>query len=311
MFEIVQKEIPTASAGTFVVKQSHMSLDPAMLGWMSPATDSYIPPVELGSVMRSSGIGEVVESQHPDFAVGDTVMGMLGWTEYLLSDGQGLNKLDANINPEMALSVFALPGLTATKGLFDIGKPKAGETLVVTGAAGSVGSIVGQLAKAEGMRVIGVAGGEEKCNWLVNELGFDGAIDYKAGDLQEKLDALTPDGVDVYFENTGGPIQALVYNRMNAHGRLVICGHIADYTAAVPAPGPNWMNIIKKRLTIQGFTMPDHFAEAPELLNKLTPHVMQGHVKYRAHVLDGIESAMTGLNLFFTGENKGKLIVKF
>jgi NADPH-dependent curcumin reductase CurA len=311
LFEVVNKDIPTATDGSFVIKQTHMSLDPAMLGWMSPDTDSYIPPVELGTVMRGSGIGEVVESQHPDYAVGDKVMGMFGWTEYLLSDGQGVNKIDPSLNPEMALSIFALPGLTATKGLFDIGQPKAGETLVVSGAAGSVGSIVGQLAKAEGLRVVGVAGGQEKCDWLVNELGFDTAIDYKAEGMAEKLADATPNGIDVYFENTGGPIQALVYNRMNAHGRIVVCGHIADYVSATPAPGPNWMNIIKKRLLIQGFTMPDHFHEAPQLLEKLTPYVMQGQVKYRAHVLEGIESAMTGLNLFFTGANKGKLIVKF
>ena len=178
------------------------------------------------------------------------------------------------------------------------------------GAAGSVGSIVGQLAKADGLRVIGVAGGQEKCDWLVNDLGFDAAIDYKSDNLAEQLAVLTPGGIDVYFENTGGPIQALVYNRMNAHGRIAVCGHIADYQASTPAPGPNWMNIIKKRLLIQGFTMPDHFHEAPKLLEKLTPYVKQGKIKYRTHVLDGLESAMTGLNLFFTGGNKGKLIVK-
>lgn len=311
LFEVISKAIPTPADGEFVIKQTHMSLDPAMLGWMSPDTESYIPPVELGAVMRGSGIGEVVASQHADYAVGDKVMGMFGWTEYLLSKGAGINKIDAAIDPEMALSVFALPGLTATKGLYSVGQPKSGETLVVSGAAGSVGSIVGQLAKADGLRVIGVAGGKEKCDWLVNELGFDAAIDYKSDNLAQQLEQLTPNGIDIYFENTGGPIQALVYNRMNAHGRIVVCGHIADYVSATPAPGPNWMNIIRKRLLIQGFTMPDHFHEAPELLAKLTPYVMQGKIKYRTHVLHGIESAMTGLNLFFTGENKGKLLVKF
>jgi len=310
LFEVVQKEMPTVGPGQLLIKQTHMSLDPAMLGWMSPATDSYIPPVELGSVMRSSGVGEVVESNHPDFAVGDHVMGMFGWQEFALSTGEGVNKIDANLPADLVLSVFALPGLTATQGLYSIGKPQAGETLVVSGAAGSVGSIVGQLAKADGLRVIGVAGGKEKCDWIVNELGFDAAIDYKADDMAAKLAELTPNGIDVYFENTGGEIQALVYDRMNAHGRIAVCGHIADYTSKAPAPGPNWMNIIKKRLTIQGFTMPDHFHEAPQLLGKLTPYVMEGKVKHRSHTLNGLESAMTGLNLFFTGENKGKLIVK-
>jgi NADPH-dependent curcumin reductase CurA len=310
LFEVIQLEKPTPTAGEILIKQSHMSLDPAMIGWMSADTNSYIPPVELGDVMRSSGYGEVVESQHPDFAVGEKVTGMFGWQEYALSNGEGVNKVDASIPAEMVLSVFALPGLTATQGLYRVGRIKSGETLVVSGAAGSVGSIVGQLAKAEGLRVIGIAGGQEKCDWIVNELGFDGAIDYKAEGMQEKLVELTPNGIDVYFENTGGAIQQLVFRRMNAHGRIVVCGMIADYLAEAPAPGPNWMNIIRKRLTIQGFTMPDHFHEVPELLALLTPHVIAGKIKYRSHMLDGLESAKSGLSLFFTGENKGKLIVK-
>ncbi|WP_428773347.1 NADP-dependent oxidoreductase [Vibrio sp.] len=310
LFQVVEKEIPTAGPGQILVKQTHMSLDPAMIGWMSPDTESYIPPVELGTVMRSSGVGEVVESNHPDFAVGDKVMGMMGWTEYLLSNGKGINKIQPGVDAEMALSVFALPGLTATQGLFNVGKPKPGETLVVTGAAGSVGSLVGQLAKADGLRVIGVVGSDEKADWIVNELGFDGAINYKSDNLEQQLAELTPDGVDVFFENTGGPIQHHIFNRMNAHGRVVVCGMIADYVAETPAPGPNWMQVIKKRLTIQGFTMPDHFGDVPALLAKLTPYVMAGKIKYRAHTIEGLESAMTGLNLFLSGENKGKLIVK-
>ena len=310
LFEVVQTEIPQAGPGQILVKQTHMSLDPAMLGWMSPDPESYIPPVELGAVMRSSGLGEVVESNHPDFAVGDRVLGMMGWTEYCLSTGQGLNKVQPGLDAETVLSVFALPGLTATQGLFHVGHPKAGETIVVSGAAGSVGSIVGQLARAEGLNVIGVAGDDEKCKWLVDELGFDGAINYKTDDLAARLAALAPGGIDIYFENTGGPIQHAVFEKMNAHGRIVVCGMIADYSKAQPDAGPNWIPIIKKRLTIQGFTMPDHLAEAPALLAKLTPYVMAGKIKYRCHVLEGLESAIGGLNLFFTGANKGKLIVK-
>ena len=310
LFEVVQKPIPTPNAGEFLVRQTHMSLDPAMLGWMSPDTESYIPPVELGTVMRSSGLGEVVESNHPNFAVGDRVMGMFGWQEMAVSNGKGVNKVDASLPPEMLLSVFALPGLTATQGLYNIGKPQAGETIVVSGAAGSVGSIVGQLAKADGLTVIGVVGSEAKADWITNELGFDGAINYKTDDLNAKLDELAPNGIDLYFENTGGPIQHSVFDRMNAHGRIIVCGMIADYIVSQPSPGPNWMNIIRKRLLIQGFTMPDHLHKAPELLAKLTPYVQQGKIKYRAHTLEGLESAMTGLNLFFSGENHGKLIVK-
>lgn len=310
LFEIVTKVIPTVGKGQILVKQTHMSLDPAMFGWMSSDTESYIPPVELGTVMRSSGVGEIVESNHAEYQVGDRVMGLLGWQEYILSDGTGLNKVQAPLPDETILSVFALPGLTATQGLFAIGKPIKGETLVVSGAAGSVGSIVGQLGKAEGLTVIGVVGSDEKANWVVNELGFDGAINYKTDDLAEKLAELTPKGIDVYFENTGGPIQHHVFSRMNTHGRIVVCGMIADYPKEVPDLGPNWIPMIKKRLTVQGFAMPDHFGEIPALLQKLTPYVMQGQIKHRAHVLQGLESAIDGLNLFFTGGNKGKLMVK-
>lgn len=310
LFAAIKKELPTISEGQFLVKQNHMSLDPAMFGWMSPDTNSYIPPVALGEVMRSSGIGEIVESNHPEFKVGERVMGMMGWQEYFLSNGQGLNKVTAPLPDEAILSIFALPGLTATQGLFNIGKPKQGETIVVTGAAGSVGSIVGQLAKAEGLRVIGVVGSDEKADWIVNELGFDAAINYKSDNLDGQLAAQAPSGIDILFENTGGPIQNLVVERMNAHGRVVVCGLIADYSKLVPTPGPSWINVIKRRLTIQGFTMPDHFHEIPTLLEKLTPYVMAGKIKHRSHVLEGLESAINGLNLFFTGENKGKLIVK-
>ena len=310
LFEVVKKEIPKAGPGQILVKQTHMSLDPAMRGWMSPDTDSYVPPVGLGEVMRSSGLGEVVESNSPDFKVGDRVMGMMGWTEYYLGSGEGLRQVQAGLDAEMALSVFALPGLTATQGLYGFSEPKAGETIVVSGAAGSVGSIVGQLAKADGLNVIGVAGSDEKCHWLTKELGFDGAINYKTDDIEAKLKALAPNGIDMYFENTGGPIQQHVLDHMNAHGRIVVCGMIADYSVAVPSAGPNWMPIIKKRLNIQGFTMPDHFGEVPALVAKLAPYVMAGKIKYRAHVIDGLESAIEGMNLLFTGANKGKLIVK-
>ncbi|WP_017222107.1 NADP-dependent oxidoreductase [Moritella dasanensis] len=310
LFEVVQKPMPTVGEGEFLVKQSHMSLDPAMFGWMSPDTNSYIPPVGLGDVMRSSGIGEIVESNHPDFNVGDRMMGMMGWQEYFLSNGQGLNKVTAPLPDEAILSVFALPGLTATQGLFNVGKPKKGETIIVTGAAGSVGSIVGQLAKADGLKVIGVVGSDEKADWVVNELGFDAAINYKSDDLDAQLAEHTADGIDLYFENTGGAIQSLIVDRMNPHGRVMVCGLIADYANEVPTPGPSWLNVIKRRLTIQGFTMPDHFHEVPALLEKLTPYVMAGKIKHRSHVLEGLESSIGGLNLFFTGENKGKLIVK-
>ncbi len=310
LFEVVEKEVPSAGPGEILVQQTHMSLDPAMIGWMNPDPESYIPPVALGDVMRASGLGKVVESHHPDFAVGDRVRGMTGWAEYIVSDGRGFSKVPAGLDEETVLAVFALPGLTATQGLYGFGDPKADETIVVSGAAGSVGSIVGQLAKADGLNVIGVAGDDEKCAWITDELGFDGAINYKADDIPARLSELAPNGVDIYFENTGGAIQQHVFERMNAHGRIVVCGMIADYASAEPAPGPNWIPIIKKRLTIRGFAMPDHYGDIPALLEKLTPYVMEGKIKFRTHVLEGLESAIDGLNLFFTGGNRGKLIVK-
>jgi len=310
LFKVNEIEIPSAGPGQILIKQTHMSLDPAMIGWMSPDPESYIPPVALGEVMRASGMGTVIESNHPDFSVGDTVRGMTGWTQYILSSGEGFTKLPADLDPEMALAVFALPGLTATQGLYGFGEPKAGETIVVSGAAGSVGSLVGQLAKADGLNVIGVAGDDEKCGWICDELGFDGAINYKTDDIAAKLAQLAPNGVDIYFENTGGPIQHHVFDQMNAHGRIVVCGMISDYGKDTPSAGPNWIPLIKKRINIRGFAMPDHFADVPALLEKLTPYVMSGKIKFRTHVLDGLESAIEGLNLFSTGGNRGKLIVK-
>ena len=310
LFETREQDIPSPGKGEILIKQTYMSLDPAMLGWMSEDRESYIPPVELGEVMRSSGVGEVIESNNPDFSVGDKVMGMTGWREYLVSNGDGFNKLQPGITEEMALCVFALPGLTATTGLYNFGEPKEGETLVVTGAAGSVGSIVGQLAKADGLRVIGVVGSDEKADWIVNELGFDGAVNYKTDDLEAKLTELTPDKIDVFFENTGGPIQHHIFNRMNTHGRIVVCGMIADYQSENPAPGPNWIPLIKKRINVRGFAMPDHWGEVPQLVAKLSPYVQQGKIQYRSHMVEGLASAVEGLQMLFSGDNKGKMIVK-
>ena len=310
LFETVTLETPELEGGQILLKQTHMSLDPAMKGWMMEDRNSYIPPVELGEVMRSSGVAEVVESKNDEYSVGDRVVGMIGWTEYAVSTGSGLQKLPAGVDAEAVLCVLSLPGLTAYKGLMGIGKPRAGETLVVSGAAGSVGSIVGQLGKAEGLRVVGTAGTDEKCRWLEEELGFDKAINYKSDNLEKQLLEATPDGVDVYFENTGGEVQHIAYNRMNAHGRVVVCGMIADYNTDRPSPGPNWINMIRRRLTVQGFAMPDHWDEVPAMMEKLSAYLMTGKLKYRSHKLSGLESAIEGINLLFTGGNTGKLMVE-
>ena len=310
LFEIVTLETPEPGDGEMLLRQTHMSLDPAMKGWMMADRKSYIPPVELGEIMRSGGVAEIVESKNARFPVGARVGGMIGWTEYALSDGKGLTLLPPDVPAEAVLCVLSLPGLTAYQGLVEIGKPEAGETLVVSGAAGSVGSMVGQIAKAEGLRVVGTAGTDEKCRWLTDELGFDAAINYKSDDLAANIKAATPDGVDLYFENTGGPVQHIVFERMNAHGRIVVCGMIADYNTDSPSPGPNWINIIKRRLTIRGFAMPDHWDNVPAMTEKLSAYLMAGKLKYRAHKLQGLESAIEGINLLFTGGNTGKLMVE-
>jgi NADPH-dependent curcumin reductase CurA len=310
LFEVVTLETPELNDGEFLLKQTHMSLDPAMKGWMNADTKSYIPPVGLGEIMRSSGVAEVVESKNDSFPVGARVVGMIGWTEYAVSTGKGLQLVPPGVSAEVVLCVLALPGLTAYQGLMEIAKPKAGETLVVSGAAGSVGSMVGQIAKAEGLTVIGTAGSDDKCRWLEDELGFDKAINYKSASLAKKLAAATPDGVDIYFENTGGSVQHIVFSRMNAHGRIIVCGMISDYNTDKPSAGPNWMNIIRKRLLIQGFTMPDHWDKVPEMSLKLLAYYKAGKLKYRAHKLDGLESAIEGINLLFTGGNTGKLMVE-
>ncbi|AZZ91928.1 NADP-dependent oxidoreductase [Hahella sp. KA22] len=309
-FELVELDTPELESGQILIKQTHMSLDPAMRGWMSAATDSYIPPVGLGEVMRSSGVGEVVKSRNDKFPVGAKVAGMFGWREYLVSDGEGVSIMPQELPAEAILSVLALPGVTAYHGLMEVAKPKAGETLLVSGAAGSVGSLVGQIAKAEGLRVIGVAGSQEKCRWLVEELGFDAAINYKTEDLAQAVKEAAPNGIDIYFENTGGPIQHVAMANMNAFGRIVVCGVIADYNAETPAPGPSWTQIVKKRLSIQGFTMPDHMHRFGELSQKVGAYLLAGKIKYRTHELNGLESAIEGINLLFTGANEGKLLVR-
>ncbi|KZN14229.1 NADP-dependent oxidoreductase [Marinomonas sp. TW1] len=310
LFDIVTQEIPQPSEGEVLVKLTHLSLDPAMRGWMSADENSYIPPVKLGDTMRASGIGEVVASENDKFPVGSRVMGLMGLTEYALSNGDNLNQIPKELPAEAILSVIALPGITAYHGVFEVLKPEAGQTLIVTAAAGSVGSLVGQMAKNKGLTVIGVAGSDEKCQWLTSELGFDHAINYKNADFVEQLHKATPNGIDLFFENTGGTAQEPIFDRMNPHGRIAVCGLIADYQKAEPAPGPSWIGIIKRRLTIQGFTMPDHFHRIPEYGQALGGMLTKGELKYRAHSLKGLENATSGINMLFEGKNQGKLIVE-
>ena len=308
-FELVTLDKPELKSGEVLIKLSHLSLDPAMRGWMSADEESYIPPVNLGAIMRASGIGHVVESQNEDFPQGTRVMGLLGLAEYAVSNGKGLNKIPDGLSAEAIMCVIALPGITAYHGLFEVLKPEAGQTIAITAAAGSVGSLVGQMAKHQGLTVIGVAGSAQKCDWLKDTLNFDHGLNYKDADFAEQLKNAAPQGIDLFFENTGGLAQSIIFDMMNAHGRIAVCGMIAEYNKVAPAPGPSWIGIIKKRLQIQGFTMPDHFHRIGEYGQALAAMLAKGELAYRAHTLNGLESATDGIQLLFSGENQGKMIV--
>lgn len=310
IFDMVTFAKPTLKEGEFLVKQTYMSLDPAMRTWLQQREDSYLPPVRIGEVMRSYGVGIVVESLNPKFPVGSHVVGVTGWSEYVLGNEE-MNIIDPSLPPEAVLSLFYMTGLTAYAGLMKVGQPKKGETLVVTGAAGSVGSLVGQLAKAEGLRVVGIAGSDEKCKWLVEELGFDAAINYKSDDLAAQLRAAAPNGVDIFYENTGGPIQEVIFSQLNRFGRVVVCGVLADYDNEVPTKGPSWVDINLKSLRVQGLIVTDYLDISDEAFSVLGRYLAEGKIQYKAYVTEGFESLPEGLIKLFKGENTGKFIVKF
>lgn len=309
-FRAVREPVPQPGPGQALVKQVLMSLDPAMRGWMDANPDSYIAPVELGATMRSSGAGVVEASNIPGLAVGTAVAGMLGWTEYALVAEQEVTPLPAEVPLELAVAVLGLSAATAWYGLFEIGRPNAGETLLVSGAAGAVGSLVGQLAKAEGLRVIGLAGTADKCKWLVDELGFDGAINYKEQGIAARLARLAPDGIDLCFENVGGAGLQVAIDHMNTRGRVVMCGLISQYNVEGPVAGPDLMRVITKRLRIEGFAMTDHFDRFGEFATKVAAYVQAGKVKYRTHIEQGLEQAPQALAKLFDGSNRGKLMIQ-
>ncbi len=309
VFQLVTFDTPELADGQFLLKQTHIHMAPAMRGWMNDDSDNYLAPLALGEVMRSIGVAEVVDTRNSDFPVGTRVFGPTGWREYLVSQGEGLTVLPPQIPAEAVLCVLS-PGMTAYYGLVNIARPKPGETLVVSGGAGAVGSLVGQIGKTLDLKVVGVSGSDEKCQWMKDELGFDSALNYKSASLVDDLAKATPNGVDIYFENTGGPIQAATFARMNQNGRIVVCGMISEYNTAELSPGPNWLDVNRKRLSVQGFVISDHMNEAAELTKNLTELFLAGKLKYRAHTLKGIESAIEGINLLFTGGNSGKLLVE-
>ncbi|ANY07033.1 NADP-dependent oxidoreductase [Pseudonocardia sp. HH130630-07] len=313
VWEHTSEPVPEPGAGRLVVRVSHLSLDPAMRGWMNEGK-SYAPPVGLGEVMRALGLGRVVASRHPEFSVGDTVTGVVGIQEYLESDGSGLQKVQPadGVPPERYLALLGMTGMTAYFGLFDVGALAEGETVVVSGAAGAVGSVVGQLARIRGARVIGIAGGPEKCSWLTGELGFDAAIDYRTENVSQRLKELAPDGVDVYFDNVGGDILEAVLGRLAMHARIVICGAISRYNAeGVPAGPRNYMNLLVFRARMEGFLVGDYAERWGEAAAELAGWLAEGRIHSREDVVDGtVDDFPEVLLRLFRGENTGKLVLR-
>ncbi|KYC40771.1 NADP-dependent oxidoreductase [Scytonema hofmannii PCC 7110] len=311
-FEWKQELVPSLEEGQILVRNIYLSLDPTNRGWLNEG-ENYLPPVAIGEVMRGFGIGIVEQSRNTNFPEGTLVQGFLGWQDYAIADGTDLNQFqkDPFVPLTAYLGLFGFIGMTAYFGLLDIGKPKAGEMLVVSGAAGAVGSLVGQIGKIKGCRVIGIAGSEEKCHWLKDELGFDAAINYKTESVLESLQQHCPNGIDIYFENVGGEILDAVLSLINLRARIVLCGLISQYNATEPVPGPyNFINIVTQRAKLEGFIVLDYFDRAQEALADLGEWYAQGKIQYRVDVIDGLENAPSAINKLFDGTNQGKLIIK-
>lgn len=309
-FTYEEAPIPKAGEGELVVKIHYISLDPAMRGWMKDAR-SYIRPVNIGEVMRASTVGEVIESNHPKFKVGDQVVGMQGVQAYALSDGKGLSKVSTQLAPlQTYLGVLGGPGLTAYFGLLDIGQPKEGETVLVSAASGAVGSVVGQIAKIKGCRVVGIAGGPEKCKYLTEVLGFDAAIDYKNEDVRKAIRKTCPDRVDIYFDNVGGEILDAALANLNMHARVVICGAISQYNEADVTGPKNYLSLLVNRARMEGLVIFDFKDRFMEAYGDLGGWMATGKLKTKEHVIEGIETFPETLQRLFTGDKMGKLVLK-
>ncbi len=310
-WSFVEEPAAEPADGQFRVQLEHLSVDPAMRSWMN-AGRSYVPAVEIGEVMRAAGIGRIIDSRHPDHAVGDRVYGVFGVQKYAVSDGHGVTPVDTTLAPApVHLGVLGISGLTAYFGLLDVGRLAPGETVVVSGAAGSVGSVVGQIARIKGCRAIGIAGGADKCRWLVDELGFDAAIDYKAGDLRAQLSEHTPDRVDVFFDNVGGEVLEAVLQRLARGARVVISGAISQYNATEAPRGPaNYMQLLVNRASMTGFVIFDYAARYPEGVTELAGWLQSGELRSREDVVTGgIDDFPDVLLRLFKGENTGKLVL--
>jgi NADPH-dependent curcumin reductase CurA len=311
-FDFVKGKMPTPGPGQALVRVLYLSLDPTNRIWMSDR-EQYMPPVEIGEVMRGGGIGVVVRSKSSRFREGDRVVGLTGWQDYCLVDegAPAMRVLPAHLPvplPTM-LGACGMTGLTAYFGLLDLGRPQPGETVVVSAAAGAVGSVAGQIAALKGCRTVGIAGGKDKCRHLLEELGFDAAVDRKAADWKEQLARATPEGVDVNFENVGGEIMQAVMARMNLFSRMPLCGLISGYNASEPMLG-DFGAILIKRIAVRGFIVLDFAERYSEGTGQLVQWVAEGRIKHRETIVDGLEQAPSAINMLFDGRNFGKLIVK-
>jgi NADPH-dependent curcumin reductase len=311
-FQWVERPIPSPEEGQVLVRNLWLSFDPTQRGWMS--RDSYVPMIPLGDVMRAASVGQVVESRHPEYKRGEFVQGAFGWQDYVATDGGGvipMRRPPPGVPPNLALSLFGITGPTAYFGVLDVGQVKAGETFVVSGAAGATGSVAGQIAKIKGCRVIGTAGGRAKCDWLKKEAGFDDAIDYRSENIGTRLSALCPKGIDVFFDNVGGPVLDEVLARIRIKARVVLCGAISRYNDAMPAPGPtNYFNLTVQRARMEGFIVLDYAQRFPEAIDALSGWVREGKLKQKEDVALGLENAPKTLLRLFGGQNFGKQLLK-
>jgi len=310
-FEFVEEALREPAEGEFLVRNDYISLDPAMRGWMNDRK-SYVPPVGIGEVMRAIAAGEVIASRHGGFKVGDKVTGVFGVQEYAISNGKGVYCVDTAFAPlPVYLSALGMTGMTAYFGLLEVGAAAAGDTVVISGAAGAVGAVVGQIAKIKGCRAVGIAGGAHKCRYLLDELGFDAAIDYKGDDVKAELRRHCPAGINVYFDNVGGEILDAALLQLALHARIVICGAISQYNNTTPTKGPsNYMSLLVNRARMQGMVVFDYASRYGDAARELAQWYSQGKLKSREHIVAGLETFPETLLMLFRGENQGKLILK-
>jgi NADPH-dependent curcumin reductase CurA len=308
---LTREPIPQPESGEILVKILYVSIDPAMRGWMNEGR-SYIPPVGIGEVMRAGVIGKVLDSRNPAFAIGDLVSGMLGVQEYARSNGSGLVKVDPVVaSLPVHLGALGMTGMTAYFGLLDIGRPEPGQTVVVSAAAGAVGSVAGQIAKIRGCRAVGIAGGSEKCRYIVDELGFDAAVDYKHEDVRTALRRHCPDGVDVYFDNVGGDILDAALASLARNARVVLCGAISQYNSTTGINGPsNYLSLLVNRGSMRGFLVFDYAARYPEAMRALSGWLAEGKLKSKEEIVEGLDKFPDALMKLFSGDHRGKLVLK-